>query len=281
MSGCYFLIGEPDGALCIAEGYATGASIHEATGTAVAVAFNAGNLLAVARALRARFPDLRLIICADDDARTPENPGLTKGREAALAVDAWLAVPDFGANRPEGATDFNDLHRHAGLEAVRTGIAQAVPVQPDEQLKSGAWPEPKPITAELKSVPAFDAETLLPEPLRGWIMDEAERMPCPPDFVAAAAVVALGSIIGARCAIKPKSRDSWLIVPNLWGGIVGDPAAKKSPAWAAALKPLDDLVAKAREKQAAALADYETAKVVFEAQKDAIEGAHQGGSEEA
>ena len=102
-------------------------------------------------------------------------------------------------------------------------------------------------------------------------MDEAERMPCPPDFVAAAALVALGSIIGARCAIKPKSRDTWLIVPNLWGGIVGDPAAKKSPAWAAALKPLDDLVAKAHEKQAAALADYETVKVVFEAQKDAIE----------
>jgi hypothetical protein len=44
----------------------------------------------------------------------------------------------------------------------------------------GAWPEPKPIIAELKPVPAFDAETLLPEALRAWIMDEAERMPCPP-----------------------------------------------------------------------------------------------------
>jgi putative DNA primase/helicase len=272
VGGCYFLIGEPAGALCIVEGYATGASIHEATGTAVAVAFNAGNLMAVARALRTGFPDLRLIICADDDVRSPDNPGLTKSREAAMAVDAWLAVPTFGDNRPEGATDFNDLHRYAGLEAVRIGITQAAPVQPDEQLKNGAWPEPKPITAELKSVPAFDAETLLPEPLRGWIIDEAERMPCPPDFIAAAALVALGSIIGARCAIKPKSRDSWLIVPNLWGGIVGDPAAKKSPAWAAALKPLDRLDAKARESQAAALAEYEVTKVVFDAQKDAIEG---------
>ena len=58
VSGCYFPIGKPDGALCIAEGYATGASIHEATGTAVAVAFNAGNLLPVASALRAKFPRL-------------------------------------------------------------------------------------------------------------------------------------------------------------------------------------------------------------------------------
>jgi putative DNA primase/helicase len=116
VSGCYLLIGTPDGALCIAEGYATGASIHEAAGCAVAVAFNAGNLLPVARTLRAKFPDLRLTVCADDDASTPGNPGLSKAREAAQAVDASLAVPDFGRNRPNGATDFNDLHRHAGFE---------------------------------------------------------------------------------------------------------------------------------------------------------------------
>src|SRR5437868_584399 len=105
-----------------------------------------------------------------------------------------------------------------------------------------AWPEPKPIIAELKPVPAFGAETLLPDVLRAWIIDEAERMPCPPDFIAAAALVALGAIVGARCAIKPKGRDSWLIIPNIWGGIVGDPSAKKSPAWGAALMPLDRLI---------------------------------------
>ncbi len=133
------------------------------------------------------------------------------------------------------------------------------------------WPQPKPIIAELKPVPAFDAETLLPDQLRAWIRDEAERMPCPPDFIAAAALVALGAIIGARCAIKPKARDSWLIVPNVWGGIVGDPSAKKSPAWGVALKPLDRLIAKALEEHHAAFADYNTAKVVFCAQKEAIE----------
>jgi len=136
----------------------------------------------------------------------------------------------------------------------------------------GAWPEPKPIIAELKPVPDFDPDTLLPNALRPWIMDEAGRMPCPPDFIAAAALVALGSIIGARCAIKPKARDNWLIVPNLWGGIVGDPSAKKSPAWGAALKPVDRLIAKALEAHTAALSDYETEKVVFDAHKDAIEG---------
>ena len=133
------------------------------------------------------------------------------------------------------------------------------------------WSKPNPIVAELRPVPTFDADTLLPDVLRMWVMDEAERMPCPPDFVAVAALVALGSIIGARCAIKPKANDSWFVVPNLWGGIVGEPSAKKSPAWSAALKPMDRLVAKAREAFNAALADYETSKIVFDARKDAIE----------
>ena len=103
VSGCYFYIGKPDGSLFITEGYATGASIHEATGGAVAVAFNAGNLLPVAQSLRAKFPNLRLIVCTDDDANTPGNPGLMKGREAALAVGALLAIPDFGSSRSDGA----------------------------------------------------------------------------------------------------------------------------------------------------------------------------------
>ena len=136
---------------------------------------------------------------------------------------------------------------------------------------SAVWPVPKPIQAALHPVPAFDPDTLLPEALRGWIMDEADRMPCPPDFVAAGALVALGAIIGARCAIKPKSRDSWLIVPNLWGGIVGLPSAKKSPAIGAALKPLDRLIARAMEAHRADLEAFEADNTVFEAKRDAIE----------
>src|SRR3972149_2993227 len=54
VAGCYFSMGNPKGAaaLCIAEGFATGATIHEATGYPVAVAFNAGNLRPVAMAMR-------------------------------------------------------------------------------------------------------------------------------------------------------------------------------------------------------------------------------------
>ncbi|OJV55741.1 MAG: hypothetical protein BGO22_09560 [Hydrogenophaga sp. 70-12] len=74
VKGCYHAIGKPDGLLIVCEGYATGASIHEATGHAVAVAFNAGNLRAVVEALRDKHPALKIIMAADDDARTPGNP---------------------------------------------------------------------------------------------------------------------------------------------------------------------------------------------------------------
>ena len=97
VAGCYFSIGDTRGAaaLCIAEGFATGATIFEATGYPVAVAFNAGNLLAVAKVMREKFPDLPLILCADDDRHTPGNPGLTKATEAARAVGGLLVIPDF------------------------------------------------------------------------------------------------------------------------------------------------------------------------------------------
>lgn len=128
VQGCYHAMGKPDGVLIICEGYATGASLHEATGQAVAVAFNAGNLEAVAQALRQKYPKARLIVAADDDWRTDGNPGLSKATAAARAVGGWLAVPQFPADRPDKATDFNDLHQLAGLQAVRACIDAAVEV---------------------------------------------------------------------------------------------------------------------------------------------------------
>jgi putative DNA primase/helicase len=100
----------------ICEGAATGASLHEDTGHPVLCAMNAGNLKAVAIAARAKWPDAELVICADNDRHTKGNPGVTSATEAAKAVGAKLAVPQF----PEGVpgTDFNDLaafYRRGGV----------------------------------------------------------------------------------------------------------------------------------------------------------------------
>jgi putative DNA primase/helicase len=108
-AGLFFVIGEPSETLLIAEGYATAATIHEATGFRTFVAFDCGNLKAVAMTVRKRHPGQRIVICADNDRHTAGNPGLTKAREAALAVGGFVSVPEF----PEGAegTDWNDLHQ--------------------------------------------------------------------------------------------------------------------------------------------------------------------------
>ncbi len=239
VKGCYHSIGKPAGVLIVCEGYATGASIHEATGQAVAVAFNAGNLEPVALALRAKYPAMRLIVAADDDANTDGNPGVTKATAAALAVGGMLAVPDFGADRPDKASDFNDLHTLTGADAVRRCIEAAKPC--DVPGDGGdTWPEPTPLPDALPPVQAFDAE-LMPVALRGWVKDIAHRMQCPADFPAVTALVALSSLIGARAVVQPKAKDDWQVVPNLWGAAVGRPGVKKSPALNEALKPLNRL----------------------------------------
>lgn len=124
--GGFHLIGEvSEGAVCVAEGYATGASIHEATGLPVAVAFDTGNLKPVTEAIRGMHQDKKIIVCADDDFKKIGNPGLTAAKAAAEAVGGLVVMPDFGDDRPDGATDFNDLHQIAGLAAVQGIITPA------------------------------------------------------------------------------------------------------------------------------------------------------------
>jgi putative DNA primase/helicase len=120
--GHFYLIGGiPDKTLLIAEGFATAASIHQATKLPVAVAFDAGNLLPVAKALHAKYKRANILICADDDYLTAGNPGVTHARNAALAVSGEVIFPVFKAERPtdtKGPTDFNDLHLLEGESAV-------------------------------------------------------------------------------------------------------------------------------------------------------------------
>ncbi len=160
--GLYFGIGRPDGVLVIAEGFATAASIHEATGHAVAVAFSAGNLRAVAEVLRKKLgPGVRLIIAGDNDAN---GTGQKAATEAACAVGGLVAIPKTPGK------DWNDIARAEGLEAVCKEIAAAR--APD--------PAPEPAAADhapdgvsRKRVTILSADGIQPEPIRwfwpGWL----------------------------------------------------------------------------------------------------------------
>jgi putative DNA primase/helicase len=99
----------PGRPLCICEGWATGATLHQDGGYTVAAAMNAGNLKSVAQALRAKYPDVEIIIAGDDDRQTEGNPGRTFANEAAAAAGALVTFPDWPADAPGTLTDFNDL----------------------------------------------------------------------------------------------------------------------------------------------------------------------------
>ncbi len=132
-TGSFHLIGMPNDVCLVAEGYATAASIHEATGLPIAVAFDAGNIKPVCEAIAKAYPKTKLLICADDDYLTDGNPGVTKAQQAALTVGgAWVAPNFIVASRDirdgKKLTDFNDLHVHqeGGLHLVAAQIGEAV-----------------------------------------------------------------------------------------------------------------------------------------------------------
>ncbi len=134
--------------------------------------------------------------------------------------------------------------------------------EPDTIIKdllADVWADPKPINHTLPPVTSITKD-MLPEPLYNYAINTAERLGVPIEFVAVPLVVALGSVIGTKVAIMPKRYDNWDIVPNLWGAIIGKPSSKKSPSITEAMKPIDNLVSKAR-------ADYELNKQEHETQK--------------
>ena len=128
VSGCFHVIGDIASSawLLIAEGYATAATLHQATGYAVVVAFNESNVRHVAAAMRKRHPTAKLLMCADDDqetaTRTGKNPGLVAAAAAAKAINGLWCKPE---GLPAEKTDFNDLATASGIDVVRQQIDAA------------------------------------------------------------------------------------------------------------------------------------------------------------
>jgi phage/plasmid primase-like uncharacterized protein len=176
-TGCYYRIkgraGDPGGIIAVCASFSTGATIQEATGFTVYVAFGDGNLLAVARMVAARHRERDIIIIGDDDWKTEGNPGRTKAYQAARAISARVAVPHFGNfTRKDGDTDFNDLarsygERSQGLREVRVQIASA-------ELPSGRAEAAEPDEDE-----QAEQETPMNEAERDRLLDEVAQLTDP------------------------------------------------------------------------------------------------------
>ena len=124
--GCYFVIGRPEHGktIAICEGYATGETIHQATGWCVVVAWDAYNIPYVAKAWRELLPGENFVICADNDQWTMKpvnNPGKTYAERAGAGINARVVVVQF-EDIESHPTDFNDLHMREGIEAVQSQI---------------------------------------------------------------------------------------------------------------------------------------------------------------
>lgn len=102
--GCYSAIGEPTETILICEGWATGVSLHEATGHFVVVAMDAGNLEPVATVIRVKYPAAKIIICADNDPI-----GIEKATIAAFSCNGLFIAP------PMAGQDFNDFVNAGGV----------------------------------------------------------------------------------------------------------------------------------------------------------------------
>ena len=145
-SGNFFVMGKPQTfkgrrVFVLVEGYATGASVHEATGHMVFACIDAGNLRNVARQLRERDPEAIIVVGADNDLwghradGSPYNPGMEAAKLVAAEVDALIAAPDFCENdatgkdekgRLKGPKDWNDWHGINGLNSVAEHFADAL-----------------------------------------------------------------------------------------------------------------------------------------------------------
>lgn len=138
-TGNFFVVGgelSPQRPVLYAEGYATAASLHLATGMPVVMTVDAGNLVTVSRNLKERFPDNHHIILGEDDFTKTntrgeqDNKGAKKAQEAAAAINGTYIIPSFTESERAQAfagtaafSDFNDVHVANGLDAVREQLA--------------------------------------------------------------------------------------------------------------------------------------------------------------
>lgn len=141
--GAAYLVGQipddPAAPVCICEGFATAASIYQATGYPAYMAIDAGNLAAVGKALRERSPDRKIIFCADNDRDKPKDkPGHDEGFfracKAARAVDGLVSVPETAGQ------DFNDLYLSGGPDPVRAAVDNATKPSKEKKGSGGSLP---------------------------------------------------------------------------------------------------------------------------------------------
>lgn len=130
-SGCFFVIPGDETKVFICEGYATGFSIHKATGNKVLCAMSLKNLGNVIKYAKEVFKKSEIILCGDNDQFTDGNPGKTECAKLSSEYKIKHILPEFEdvTSKP---TDFNDFERLYGSEKLLELIDGTKPLLKDE-----------------------------------------------------------------------------------------------------------------------------------------------------
>ena len=224
------------GMIVVAEGIATAISIQECTGWTTVSAGSCSNLLPVAQAIRAAWPNARLVIAAD------LGNGQSQAEAAAVEMNCALAVPqfttetlaDFSQKTGKTLTDFNDLHQVAGVDAVREQFVAAVTQRLNQQspaslaplatLADSDWPDPVPIAAQYDYLP-YPIEAL-PSGLKEAVMEVQAFTQAPIAMVASSALAVLS--LAAQGLINVQRADQLLGPVSLYFLIIADSGERKS-----------------------------------------------------
>lgn len=267
----------PDGngaglTLLIGEGVATGLSASEATGHPAIAALSSGNLPAVAKAIRERYPAAALVILADLVKATGEPD--PHAIEAARSVGGKLAIPDFGNDRDLDMTDFNDLAGICGTEAVAQAIANAS--APGDSLaissnnsansSSNHWSLPHPLSAKVELEPyPIDA---LPLPIRAAVEEVAGFVKAPVPMVASSALAALSLAIQAHVDAKRAEKLHGPV--GLFLLTIADSGERKSTCDGFFTKPIRDYEEAQAEAAKPILIDHKAAIEAWEAKRGGV-----------
>jgi hypothetical protein len=176
------------------------------------------------------------------------------------AIDDGAAYFEPSSNYPTGG--FKCHHSHGSLFHIRD-LKQFLHIN-DPTAGSAQTQLPQKLPPALLPVPSLDPSHL-PDALQGAVVDLADRLQCPMDYLAVAMLSAAGAVVGNKVGIFPYANDEgWEVYPALWGGIVGDPGSKKTPSLQHAHKPLHHLQSQADQKYAQEMQVYEQAKMQYE-----------------
>lgn len=270
----------PDGngaglTLLIGEGVVTGLSASQATGHPAIAALSSGNLPAVAKAMRERYPQAVIVILADLVKATGEPD--PHAIEAAKVGAGRTAIPDFGSDRDPDMTDFNDMAGICGLEAVKQAIANAsapdgAEVQADEEnapagdSEGNGWPDPHPLAAKIEPEPyPLDA---LPDTIRAAAEEVAGFVKAPAALVASSALAALS--LACQAHIDAKRAEKLHGPVGLFLLTIADSGERKSTCdgfFTSAIRQYQEEQAEAMKP---AIKEYQAAIAAWEAERDGI-----------